>query len=329
VPKVIGTKEYSLKSKSKQHNQKNQKIGQGHNGSNRLDAARPAQQIPTTDNMCTERNEDNNAKIILSPEDDDLVSASYKQDEGWHNALDEDEDEDDEDENNEMENNDKNDDDTSDNEAKDIDDNNDNNDDDNNDSSDSHSSNDSTDGSSNNSTRTPPEENKETIESTKNIKVKAMISATLGQGYTNDRTHIDYQDNAASAFSKQTGTRSKKSRMTTEEACRHTKDSIKARKKAINERTAKKMALTGQTVAAMDTVDASISPSTPKRERTQKRSPGGTPDKEQKLQRTGTAPERPSTDDKIACALDFKSQDKSNLPVDATKGTHGKAMEHK
>jgi hypothetical protein len=76
--------------------------------------------------------------------------------------------------------------------------------------------------------------------------------------------------------------------MTTEEARCHTKDSIEARKKAINERTAKKMALTRQTVAAMDTADVSISPSTPKRERTQQRSPGGTPDNEQKLQQTCT-----------------------------------------
>jgi hypothetical protein len=134
------------------------------------------------------------------------------------------------------------------------------------------------DNSSNNSTRTPPAENKETIQSPTNIKVKAMISATSGQGYTNDRTHIDSQENVASAFSKQMGKSSKKSRMTTEEARHHTKDSIKARKRAINKRTTKKMALTRQTVAAMDMVDASISPSTPKCKRTQQRSPGGTPD---------------------------------------------------
>jgi hypothetical protein len=109
--------------------------------------------------------------------------------------------------------------------------------------------------------------------------------------------------------------------MTTEEARRHTKDSIEARKKTINERTAKKMALTRQTEAVMDIADVSISPSTPKRERTRQRSPGGTPDNEQKLQRTGTAPERPTTDDKIARA--------HNLIIEEAKDNHGEAMQQK
>jgi hypothetical protein len=149
-----------------------------------------------------------------------------------------------------------------------------------------------------------------------------MISAISGQGYTNDRTHISYQDNVAGAFSKQMGKSSKKSRMTTEEARHHTKDSIEARKRANNKSTAKKMALTRQTAAAMDTVDASISPITAKRKRTQQRSTGGTPDNKQKLQRTGTAPEQPSTEG----ALDFESQDELILPNKATKGNHGKAI---
>jgi hypothetical protein len=156
-----------------------------------------------------------------------------------------------------------------------------------------------------------------------------MKSATSCQGYINDRMHIDYQETPANIFSKHMSKSSKKSRMTTEEARRHTKESIEARKKAINERNAKKMALMPQTVAAMDTADVSISPSTPKGEQTRQRSPGGTPDNEQKLQRTGTAPERPTTDDKLARALDFNSQDEQNSPVEETKDNHGKAMQQK
>jgi hypothetical protein len=141
--------------------------------------------------------------------------------------------------------------------------------------------------------------------------------------------HINYQETSTNIFSKSTGKSPQKSRMTTEEARRHTKDSIEARKKTINERTAKKMALTRKTAVVMDTADAGVSPSTPKRERTRQRSPGGTPDNEQKLQRTGTAPERPTTDDEIGRALDFDSQDARNSVDKETKENHGEAMQQK
>jgi hypothetical protein len=154
--------------------------------------------------MNTEKNEDKEAEIDLGSEDDNLGLAAHKQDEGWHNALDEDKDNEDKDA--EMDN------DTSDDESKNNDDNNDDDNDNNDDdeSSDSQSSNDRTDNSSNNSTRTPPAENKETTQSIQDIKVKAMISATSGQGYTNDRTHIDYQENTTGIFSKHMGKSSKK-----------------------------------------------------------------------------------------------------------------------
>jgi hypothetical protein len=156
-----------------------------------------------------------------------------------------------------------------------------------------------------------------------------MESATSGQGETNERMNIDYQETSTNIFSKYTGKSPKKSRMTTEEARRHTKDSIEARKKTINEQTAKKMALTRQTEAVMDMADVSISPSTPKREQTRQRSPGGTPGNEQKLQQTGTAPEKPTTDDEIARALDFDSQDAHNLIIEEAKDNHGEAMQQK
>jgi hypothetical protein len=272
--------------------------------------------------MNNEEDKDNDAEIDLGPEDDALGSAAYKQDEGWHDALDEDEN--DEDEDAKMENDKQDDDEENDDDAKDIDD-----DDDNDKSSDSHSSDDSTDDSSNNSTVTPPAENKETSQSPKNTQTKAgMITATSGQGNTNGRANIGYQDNAADVYLKPMVKSSKKIRMTTKEARRHTKDSIEACKKAINERTAKKMALKRQTAAATDTIDASISPSTPKRKCTQQQSPGGTPDNDQRLQWTGTAPERPSTEDELARALDFKSQDENILTAEATTGNHGEAMQH-
>jgi hypothetical protein len=154
--------------------------------------------------MNTEKNEDNEAEINLGSEDNDLGLADHKQDEGWHNTLDEDKDNEDKDA--EMDN------DTSDNESNNNDNNNNDDDDDNDDnkSSDSQSSNDSMDNSSKNSTRTPPAENKETTQSIQGIKVKAMISATSGQGYTNDRMHIDYQENTTGIFSKNMAKSSKK-----------------------------------------------------------------------------------------------------------------------
>jgi hypothetical protein len=184
-----------------------------------------------------EKNADNEAEIDLGSQDDELGLAGYKQDKGWHDALDEDEDVEDEDA--EMDN------DTSDAGSNDKDD-------DNDDDDESQSSEDSTDDSSNNSTRTSPAENKETTQRTQDNRNTTTKSITLGQGHTNDRMNIDYQESSTNIFSNHNGKNSKKSRMTTEEACCHTKDSIEARKKAINERTAKKMALKRQTVAAMD-----------------------------------------------------------------------------
>jgi hypothetical protein len=89
------------------------------------------------------------------------------------------------------------------------------------------------------------------------------------------------------------------------------------------------MALKRQTVAAMDVANVSTSPSTPKSEQTRQRSPGGTPDNEQKLQRTGTAKERPTTNDELARALYFESQEDKNSIGDETKDNHGNAMQQK
>jgi hypothetical protein len=129
-----------------------------------------------------ETNEDNEAEIDLGSDGDDLGSAAHKQDEGWHDALDEDEDAGDEDA--EMNNY------TSDDESNDEDDN----DDDDDESSISQSSEDSTDDSSSNSARTPPAENKETTQRSQEKKEKVMESATSGQGNTNERMNIDYQE---------------------------------------------------------------------------------------------------------------------------------------
>jgi hypothetical protein len=304
MPKVISTTDFP--STKKRYNQR----GKDHKGPNRLDIH---QSQKRTDNMNMEKNADDKADIDLGSQDDELGSAGYKQDEGWHYALDED---DVEDEDVEMDN------DTSDGESNDED-----GDDD--DDDDSQSSEDSTDDSSNNSTRTPPAENKEITQRIQDNREKTTKSVTLRQGYTNDRMNIDYQESSTNIFSNHSGKTSKKSRMTTEEARRHTKDSIEARKKAINERTAKKMALKRQTVAAMVSDDVSTSPSTPKRKQTRQRSPGGTPDNEQKLQRTGTAPERPTTDDELARALNFEAEEEKNLIGDETKDNHGNAMQQK
>jgi hypothetical protein len=107
---------------------------------------------------------------------------------------------------------------------------------------------------------------------------------------------------------------SKKTRMTTAEARSHTKASIAARKKELSERAERKNALRAaqpdQTQMLCNEIP-SPGPSTPpaKRERTRRRSPGGTPDNDQKMQRTSTAPMKPSTQDEIARALDYESQE--------------------
>jgi hypothetical protein len=99
-----------------------------------------------------------------------------------------------------------------------------------------------------------------------------------------------------------------RSRMTTDEAQNHTKTTVEARKKILNKRAAKKIALRQAALAAtMESSDIpSSNQSTPndKRECTRQRSPSGTPNNDVKLQRTGKAPLAPSTQDKIARTLE-------------------------
>jgi hypothetical protein len=102
--------------------------------------------------------------------------------------------------------------------------------------------------------------------------------------------------------------------MTTEEARNHTKLTVAARKQALNERAANKIALrqpAPEGAMEISATPSSPDPSTPnpKRERTRQRSPGGTPDNDVKLQRMGTAPQAPSTQDEIARALDYESHE--------------------
>jgi hypothetical protein len=108
----------------------------------------------------------------------------------------------------------------------------------------------------------------------------------------------------------------RKKRMTTEEARKHTKESIAARKKELSARAERKIALRvpdpDQTPMATNATPSPGSTTPPsKRERTRQRSPGGTPDNDQKLQRTGTAPLQPSTNDEIARALDYLSHEEA------------------
>jgi hypothetical protein len=136
MPRVIGTKDLLSTSTPRQHNQ----ISTGYKGSNCSAADFKNQQI--TYDITNGNNEDNETEIDLGSDDNDLGSAAQKQDEGWHNAIDEDEDA-------EMNNY------TSDDGSNYEDD-----DDDDDDESSNSQSEDSTDDSSNNSTRTPPAENK-------------------------------------------------------------------------------------------------------------------------------------------------------------------------
>jgi hypothetical protein len=115
----------------------------------------------------------------------------------------------------------------------------------------------------------------------------------------------------------------RKKRMTTVEARNHSKASIAARKQELSDRAERKIALrvleTNKRVPDPDQTPMAIDdtpcpgPTTPpsKRERTRQRSPGGTPDNDQKLQRTGTAPLQPSTNDEIARALDYLSNEEA------------------
>jgi hypothetical protein len=193
-------------------------------------------------------------------------------------------------------------------------------DEDDNDSSDGSRSDSDTKDSSDESIVTPPaRNNKHALKTTLDNPLKDKSKATIPEKEANDvqlqqrsEGTRGYQDVHQESYNYSSRKVSTKQRMSTAEARRHTKESIAARKKELSERAARKNALQASRLVQTPMIQSESSspgPSTPqaKRERTRQRSPGGTPSDEVKMQRTSKAPEKPSTQDELARALDYSS----------------------
>jgi hypothetical protein len=100
--------------------------------------------------------------------------------------------------------------------------------------------------------------------------------------------------------------RSGKANMTKEEALAHTQARVEANQKEQSDRDERKRQMGIPTDLPTMSSDDEIM-STPPKSRSRLRSPGNTPDNETKMQRTSTAPIKPTTQDEIARALDYSS----------------------
>jgi hypothetical protein len=101
------------------------------------------------------------------------------------------------------------------------------------------------------------------------------------------------------------GKRSSMANLTKEEALAHTKLRMEASQQEQSERSERKRQM-GIPMELMIT-NSDDEMTTPTKARSRLRSPGNTPENENKMQRTSTAPTQPSTQDELARALDFSS----------------------
>jgi hypothetical protein len=113
------------------------------------------------------------------------------------------------------------------------------------------------------------------------------------------------------------GKRSSKANLTKEEALAHTKLRMEASQQEQSERAERKQQM-GIPMDLMITHSDDEMMTTPTKAQSRLRSPGNTPENENKMQRTSMAPTQPSTQDELARALDFSSttdeiQDKKPL----------------
>jgi hypothetical protein len=102
------------------------------------------------------------------------------------------------------------------------------------------------------------------------------------------------------------GNRSSIANLTKAEALAHTKLRMEASQQEQSEWAERKRQM-GMPMDLMITNSDDETMTTPTKARSRLRSPGTTPENKNKMQRTSTAPTQPSTQDKLARALDFSS----------------------
>jgi hypothetical protein len=114
------------------------------------------------------------------------------------------------------------------------------------------------------------------------------------------------------------------SNMSKAEALAHSADKIAAKKREQVERNERKrlMGIPMDLTLNSDLTNNDPMLTTPPKSRSRQRSPGGTPTNDQKMQRTGTAPNKPSTQDELARSLDYSEAAHTSLPHETiTTGT--------